>query len=58
MNPLKALWEEQGQAAWLDNIERDLLTGGGLGKLVVEDGIRRDLEPVDFQGGHHRLQIL
>jgi transaldolase len=40
MNPLKALWEEHGQAAWLDYIERDLLTGGGLEKLVAEDGIR------------------
>ena len=40
MNPLKALWEEHGQAAWLDYIERDLLTSGGLEKLVVSDGIR------------------
>ncbi len=40
MNPLKALWEEHRQAAWLDYIERDLLTGGGLEKLVVEDGVR------------------
>jgi len=34
MNPLKALWEEHGQAAWLDYIERDLLTGGGLERLT------------------------
>jgi len=40
MNPLKALWEEHGQAAWLDYIERDLLTGGGLERLVVSDGVR------------------
>jgi len=40
MNPLKALWEEHGQAAWLDFIERDLLTGGGLEKLVASDGVR------------------
>ena len=40
MNPLKALWEEHGQAVWLDYIERDLLTGGGLGRLVVDDGVR------------------
>jgi transaldolase len=40
MNPLKALWTEHGQAAWLDYIERDLLTGGGLERLVTEDGIR------------------
>jgi transaldolase len=40
MNPLKALWEEQRQAAWLDYIERDLLTGGGLDRLVHEDGVR------------------
>ena len=40
MNPLKALWEEHGQAAWLDYIERDLLTGGGLERLVAADGVR------------------
>jgi len=40
MNPLKALWEEQGQAVWLDFIERRLLTGGGLARLVEEDGVR------------------
>lgn len=40
MNPLKALWEEYGQAAWLDYIERDLLTGGGLERFVTEDGVR------------------
>ena len=40
MNPLKALWEDHRQAAWLDYIERDLLTGGGLKKLVDEDGVR------------------
>ncbi|MFV2072413.1 MAG: transaldolase [Thermoanaerobaculales bacterium] len=40
MNPLKALWEEQGQAVWLDFIERRLLTGGGLTRLVEEDGVR------------------
>jgi len=40
MNPVKALWTEHGQAAWLDYIERDLLTGGGLERLVTEDGIR------------------
>ena len=40
MNPLKALWEEHGQAPWLDYIERDLLTGGGLAKFVSEDGVR------------------
>jgi len=40
MNPLKALWTEHGQAAWLDYIERDLLTGGGLERLVNDDGIR------------------
>ncbi len=40
MNPLKALWEDHQQAPWLDYIERDLLTGGGLDKLVTEDGVR------------------
>ena len=40
MNPLKALWEDHQQAPWLDYIERDLLTGGGLARLVREDGVR------------------
>jgi len=40
MNPLQRLWQEQRQAVWLDFIERDLLTGGGLALLVAEDGVR------------------
>ncbi|HSL16541.1 MAG TPA: transaldolase [Methylomirabilota bacterium] len=40
MNPLRALWEKHRQAVWLDYIERDLLTGGGLEALVRDDGIR------------------
>jgi transaldolase len=40
MNPLQRLWEEHRQAVWLDFIERDLLTGGGLARLVAEDGVR------------------
>ena len=40
MNPLQRLWEDQGQAVWLDFIERDLLTGGGLARLVADDGVR------------------
>jgi len=39
MNPLKQL-AEQGQAIWLDYIRRNLLTGGGLKRLVEEDGVR------------------
>jgi transaldolase len=40
MNPLKRLWQEQRQAVWLDFIERDLLTGGGLARLAADDGVR------------------
>ena len=40
MNPLQRLWQEQRQAVWLDFIERDLLTGGGLERLVADDGVR------------------
>jgi transaldolase len=40
MNRLKALFDEQGQAVWLDFIERKLLTGGGLERMVNEDGLR------------------
>jgi transaldolase/glucose-6-phosphate isomerase len=39
MNPLKKL-QECGQAAWLDYVRRDLLTSGGLGRLIAEDGLR------------------
>jgi transaldolase len=40
MNPLKKLWQEEKQAVWLDFIERDLLTGGGLARYVADDGVR------------------
>ena len=40
MNPLQRLWHDFGQAVWLDYIERDLVTGGGLARLVAEDGVR------------------
>ena len=40
MNPLRKLWEDFGQAVWLDYIERDLITGGGLKRLVAVDGLR------------------
>ena len=29
-----------GQSPWYDNLARPLLTGGGLAKLVADDGIR------------------
>jgi transaldolase/glucose-6-phosphate isomerase len=38
-NPLKALLD-YGQSMWLDYIRRDLITGGGLKKLIDEDGLR------------------
>ncbi len=40
MNPLRQLWEEHRQAVWLDFIERDLVMGDGLARLVAEDGVR------------------
>jgi len=40
MNPLKRLWTDHRQAVWLDYIERDLLTGGGLARYVADDGVR------------------
>jgi transaldolase len=40
MSTLKALWDEHGQAVWLDFIQRSLLTGGGLAQLVTADGVR------------------
>jgi len=38
-NPLKGLLE-YGQSPWMDYIRRDLLTGGGLQKMIQEDGLR------------------
>jgi transaldolase/glucose-6-phosphate isomerase len=38
-NPLKGLLE-YGQSPWMDYIRRDLLTGGGLKKMVDGDGLR------------------
>jgi transaldolase len=38
MNPLLKL-NEFGQSVWLDYIRRDLITGGGLSKLIAEDGL-------------------
>jgi len=38
-NPLRTL-QEYGQSVWLDFVSRDLLKGGGLAKLVEEDGLR------------------
>ena len=39
MNPLRAL-NEHGQSVWLDFIQRKLLTGGELRRLVDEDGLK------------------
>ncbi len=38
-NPLKALLDF-GQSPWMDYIRRDLLTGGGLQKMIDEDGLQ------------------
>jgi transaldolase len=38
-NPLKQL-ETLGQSVWLDNIRRDLISSGGLRRLIEADGIR------------------
>jgi transaldolase len=38
-NPLIGL-QKFGQSIWLDYIRRDLLTGGGLKRLIEEDGLR------------------
>jgi transaldolase / glucose-6-phosphate isomerase len=38
-NPLKGLLA-YGQSPWMDYIRRDLLTGGGLQKLIQQDGLR------------------
>ena len=38
MNPLLEL-NSFGQSVWLDYIRRDFVTGGGLKKLIDEDGL-------------------
>ena len=38
-NPLKGLLT-YGQSVWMDYIRRDLLTGGGLKKMIGDDGLR------------------
>lgn len=38
-NPLRGLLE-YGQSPWMDYIRRDLLTGGGLKKMIDADGLR------------------
>ncbi len=38
-NPLKGLLE-YGQSPWMDYVRRDLLTGGGLKKMIADDGLR------------------
>jgi len=40
MNPLTSLFDDFGQAIWLDFIRRDLLEDGGLETLMRSDGIR------------------
>jgi transaldolase / glucose-6-phosphate isomerase len=38
-NPLKAL-QDQGQSVWVDFVARKFVTGGGLSRLVQQDGVR------------------
>ena len=38
MNPLREL-NQHGQFVWLDHISRSLIRGGGLQRLVDEDGL-------------------
>src|SRR5512134_3446619 len=38
MNPLKQL-QQHGQSPWLDDLQRRLVAGGGLRRLIDDDGI-------------------
>jgi len=40
MNPLRELFEEFGQAVWLDFIERGMLERGELDRMIAGDGVR------------------
>ncbi len=50
MSTLQLLWQDFGQAVWLDNIERALVSGNGLSSLVAEDGVRGELVAADKRG--------
>lgn len=39
-NPVRELYDLQGQSPWLDYIRRDMLLDGGLKRYIEEDGIR------------------
>jgi transaldolase len=39
-NTIKALYEEQGQSVWQDDISRQMLQNGALKQLIDEVGIR------------------
>ena len=65
MNPLKAL-SQRGQFVWLDYISRSLITGGGLQRLIDEDGLggvtsnptifhTAITESADYAAGMHRV---
>jgi transaldolase / glucose-6-phosphate isomerase len=52
-NPVTAL-QRFGQSVWLDDLRRSLFTSGKFGRLIAEDGLRGDVQPVDFRKGDRR----
>ena len=58
-NPLRRLYAEQGQAPWLDNISRGLITSGELRKMIDDDGIVGvTSNPDDFREGDQQRRRL
>lgn len=49
-NPLEE-WGTLGQSIWLDDIRRNMITGGDIRRLIEEDGLRGITSNVHLREG-------